>query len=385
MKKKKVLFLIWSFTAGGGAEKILANIVNNINYDKYEIYVLEYKNLNVKKEFVNEQVTIEKPIIVQDGNIFNRIKNKLIQYLTYKNPKLLYNYYIKDKYDIEVAFNYMIPSILVSNSKAKKYTVVHSSIEDLDYKKASKQDFKDIQFKYNLQKDSFKKMNNIVAISNKTEESIINLFPEVSDKVIKIYNGYDFDKLNEQSNIRKCVVSNDKKFTLIAIGRLVKQKNFSFLIDIAKKLSDEKMNYQLLILGEGDERSKIEDKIKGYNLEDTVKLLGYIDNPYPYLKEADLFCLTSIAEGFPTVLVESLALGCPFISTDVAGADELSDKGRCGIVTNDINEYVINIKKILNDTELRKRMAKNGVELIKKYSISNQISRIEEMFEAEGI
>lgn len=385
MSKKRVLFLIWSFTAGGGAEKILANIVNNINYDKYEVSILEYKNFNIKREFVNEKVKIKNPIIIQNGSILNKIKNKILEYLTYKRPKILYDYYINGKYDIEIAFNYMIPSILISNSKAKKYTVVHSSIEDLDYTKALNEKYNKTKLKYQLQKHSFEKMNNIIAISNRTEKSIIDLYPEVSGKLVKIYNGYDFDNLYRKSKELSYELLNDKKFTLIAIGRLVEQKNFSFLIDIADKLNEEKLDYELLILGDGNQREQIEKKINRYNLTDKVKLLGYIENPYPYLKNADLFCLTSIAEGFPTVLVEALALGCPFISTNVAGAEELSDNGRCGIVANNINEYVFNIKKILNDKKLRDSMAKNGIKLVQKYSIENQIRQLEEIFDMEDM
>lgn len=385
MSKKRVLFLIWSFTAGGGAEKILANIVNNINYDKYEVSVLEYKNFNIKREFVNDQVKIENPIIIQNGSILNKIKNKILEYLTYKRPKILYDYYINGKYDIEIAFNYMIPSILISNSKAKKYTVVHSSIEDLDYTKELNEKYKKTKLKYQLQKHSFKKMNNIIAISNRTEKSIIDLYPEVSSKLVKIYNGYDFDNLYRKSKEVSYKLLNNKKFTLIAIGRIVEQKNFSFLIDIANKLNEEKLDYELLILGDGNQREQIEKKINRYNLNDKVKLLGYVENPYPYLKDADLFCLTSIVEGFPTVLVEALALGCPFISTNVAGAEELSDNGRCGIVANNINEYVFNIKKILNNKKLRDSMARNGIKLVQKYSIENQIRKLEEIFDMEDM
>lgn len=381
MKKKKVLFLIWSFTAGGGAEKILSNIVNNLDRNKYDISILEYENFDIKKEFTKKEIKILKPILI---NGQNKIRNKILKSLTFKKPKLIRKWFVKEKYDIEVAFNYMIPSLITSNSNNKKYNWVHSSIEDLDYEKVDSQKYKNVKRRFELQKNSFEKMNNIIAISNKTNDSIIKLYPTVKDKVIKIYNGYEFENLYKQSSVEVSDIRKIGYYTIVAIGRMAEQKNFPYLIDVADKLRKEGVKFNLFIIGDGDQRNKIEDKIRQYDLSGQVHLLGYINNPYPYLKQADLFCLTSIAEGFPTVLVEALALGCPFVSTDVAGAEELSNGEQCGLVSFDIDQYVSNVKKILENKELRNNMSNKGKVLVFNYSMKNQISQIEKLFDFDG-
>lgn len=380
--KKKILFVIWSFTAGGGAEKILSNVVNNLNPNKYDITILEYINYNVKKERINDNIKVLPPMMYHDSNVLGKMKNKLIKFMTFNCPWILRKMYIKENYDIEVAFNYMIPSFIIKGAKGKKYTWVHSSIEDLDYSsERENNNYKKIKRNYELQKQSFKAIDNIIAISNKTEESICKVYPEYKHKVTKIYNGYDFANIISSSEVEVENIREDNKYTLIAVGRLVKQKNFIFLIDVAKKLVNQNIKFNLFIIGDGEQRYEIEEKIKKEGISDCVHLLGYINNPYPYIKQSDIFCLSSIAEGFPTVLVEALALGCPFISTNVAGVEELSSNGSSGLVAADLDSYTNNLIKMLSNKQLRENMSKAGVKLVQDYSLENQIKKIEKIFD----
>ncbi|EOU1110683.1 glycosyltransferase [Clostridium perfringens] len=381
--KKKILFVIWSFSAGGGAERILANIANNLDESKYEISILEFENFNIRKEEINKNIKVLDPILksyYRDKKIKN-IYYKLIYFLAKNKPYIIRKFFIKDNYDVEISFNYMIPSFIVSTKKnAKKLCWVHSSIEDLDYR--NDLDKKEIVKKMNLnQKKAFENIDNIIPISNATEKSIENLYPDFKDKIIKIYNGYEFEKILTFKD-EKIKFNKENQYILIAVGRLVKQKNFLFLIDVAKKLKEKNVDFKLLIIGEGEEREKIEEKIKKYNLYNNVELLGYINNPYPYFKKADLFCLTSEAEGFPTVIVESMILGCPFVSTKVAGVDELSSNNECGIVLeSDANIISDKIKELLNDSDLRKKMSLNCVKKAREYSLERQIKNIERLID----
>lgn len=381
--KKKILFVIWSFSAGGGAERILSNIVNNLDKNKYEISILEFENFTIRKEIVNENINILNPILKSyyRENSLKRIYYKLIYFLVKHKPQIIRKFFIKDKYDIEIAFNYMIPSFIVSTGKsAKKLCWVHSSIEDLDYKEIIN-DRNKVE-KMNLkQKKSFEKIDNIIAISNVTQKSILDLYPNFKDKIKKIYNGYEFNKI---LSLKEEIVdfNKSKKYLLVAIGRLVKQKNFLLLIEVANKLKEKNIDFELIIIGEGEQKEKIEEKINKYDLCNNVKLLGYINNPYPYLKKADLFCLTSEAEGFPTVIVESMILGCPFVSTKVAGVDELSSNNECGIVLeSDANIISDKIKELLNDSDLRKKMSLNCVKKAREYSLERQIKNIERLID----
>lgn len=388
--KKKILFIVWTFTGGGGAERILANIVNNLSDEKYDIDILEYKYLGVRNEEIRGNINLIEPILKVNNQAFNssveEIKRKfmllredIIEKLVWLYPQGVRSLRVKEKYDIEVAFNYLIPSFLIS-VKGKSFCWIHTSIEDLDENNFSGIRKLSTKCRRFLLGRKLRKVDHIIAISNKTEESINLLYPELKNKIVKIYNGYNIKqilkKANEEIKYRKV------KPTIISIGRLQEQKNFLCLIEVARILDERNKEFQLLILGEGEQRDEIENKIKQYNLEEKVQMLGYVKNPYPYIKFADVYCMTSLAEGFPTVLVEAMSLGCPFVSTNVAGADELSSNGKSGIITtHDKEDIANNLIKILENETLRREMASRGKIKANEYSIEKQISLIEELFD----
>ena len=386
--KKKVLFIIWSFTAGGGAEKILANIVNNLDSEKYEIDVWEYQRFNISKEEIASSIRLISPAIYEIDinenilkNTLKRVNNKVINKIMNTDPRLLRKIFLKNKYDIEVAFNYQIPTfLLTTNKNKKKFAWIHSSIEDLDYRKYNENDNNRVRKQYDMQKVAFSNCDKVIAISKVTEESILSLYPEQKDKIVRIYNGYDFEKIYKKSNLFR--VDKSEKFRLVAIGRLCKQKNFKLLLEAVSVLVNYSIDFELLILGEGPERNYLEKYINEKSLNNYVKLLGFIENPYPYIKSSDLMCLSSIAEGFPTVLVESMALGVPFISTDVAGADELSCNGSCGVISlYEPQIYAEDIIKLINKPEEVNKMSLMCKEEILRYTLQNQIKNIEELFD----
>ena len=107
-KKKKILFIIWSFSFGGGAERVLANIVNNLSTEKYEIDLLEYYHTDINKEKVNDNINVLNPIVDFRDNKFK----KLISMILLKTfPNILRKIYINKKYDLEISFNYLIPAV----------------------------------------------------------------------------------------------------------------------------------------------------------------------------------------------------------------------------------------------------------------------------------
>lgn len=386
--KKKILIIIWSFTAGGGAEKILANLANYLDPEKYEIDIVEYENFDYKKEVVSSNINLLNPININRNSkrikrkyleIYFKVKGKVNKILLFLFPQVLRKKTLKSKkYDIEIGFNYLIPSFFISSSsKAKKVVWIHSSIEDLDYR-INKSIRTYVSFL--KQKNAFKKIDKIVTISNKTMQSVLHLYPECESKLIKIYNGYDFCEIKKKSeqkiNIKK------KSFTILAAGRLVEQKNFSLLVEVAQILRDRTVDFEIILLGEGDERIKLEKLIKQKNLKSVITMTGYRENPYPFFKVADLFCMTSIVEGFPTVLIESMFLGCPFVSTPVAGTEELSNNGKCGKIVDYNSIHIANeIEYLINNPTKLNEMKQYCISFAQKYTIEEQIIQVEKLLD----
>ena len=372
--KKKILFIIWTFTDGGGSERILSNIVNNINYDDYEVDILEYRNMGKQYPKVNKNVEILKAVTYNKSNLFIKLRNRFRTILVFYMPSLLRRFVIKKKYDIEIGFNYLIPQRLVTKSKnVLKIGWMHGSIENLSFPENKKY--------YKLQKNIFENLNIVVPISNNTQNSIINLYPQYSYKLRKIYNGYDFDKisnsaLGENFKINK---KNDEKI-IIALGRLDENKNFILLIEALKILKIRNINFKTIILGEGEEKNRILNKINKYQLQDYIKLLGYKNNPYKYINCSDILAVTSKAEGFPTVIAEAMTIGIPFISTDVSGVEELINNGECGIVAKDDPlDYANKLEWLIKNENLC-NMGEKCKKYINKFSIENQVKEINLLF-----
>ena len=153
-----------------------------------------------------------------------------------------------------------------------------------------------------------------------------------------IYNPVVTDKMLAKS---KGSLEDYEGVTFIAIGRLVKQKNFHLLID-AFMLVRKKIKSRLLILGEGPLRGSLESKISNSSFKHDILLMGFVDNPYIYLKNADVFVLTSLWEGFGNVIVESLALGTQVVSTNCpSGPEEILENGKYGFLSSSYNKNEI--------------------------------------------
>lgn len=173
------------------------------------------------------------------------------------------------------------------------------------------------------------KYDNILGVS----EEVVKAFEkrmDISDTVSVQYNPVDDIEINQKATMDNIEYpSNIKNF--VTIGRLVDQKGYDRLLHVVNELKDY-FKFCIRILGEGSDREKLEDYIKKNHLEDYVKLLGFQNNPYPYIKAADAFICSSRSEGFSTVATEAMILQKPIFTTDCAGMKELFGEYDCGMI-----------------------------------------------------
>lgn len=366
--KKKILFIIWSYSYGGGAERILTNIVNNLDSSKYDIDILEYVYAGIKKEETNNNINLLNPVIdITDRSFVNRVNNFIKEKIVFSFPKLLRKKYIKKDYDVEIAFNYLIPTFLL-NYNAKTIGWCHGAITDLKENDKLKK----------FQKKYYDKISKIVAISNKTFDSVIDVYPEYKDKLELIYNGFDKSVILNKINDYKtdCI-------DILYCGRFDENKNPSKFIEIIRNIKKVKKDIKAGMLGIGVLEDGIKKMIDKYELNNNIILYGYKNNPYPIINSTKIMCLTSYSEGFPTVLMEGMILGKPFISTEVAGTKEMSNNNKCGFVSNDNNklsDYAVNL---LDDKKLYDEMSENSKKHSEKFTLKNQIKNIEALIDGE--
>ena len=335
---KRLLFVIYSYTLGGGAEKILSNIVSNLDKDKYDVTILPYADYNVKNEITSENVTVLPGIVNMDtaGRFEKIIKYFFVHFM----PEVLRHKYIRENYDVEISFNYQIPSFLVKekgNTKVVEWN--HGDIYDL----------RENGIKLLLQKRSYKRATKIVAISENTKKSIIDIFPQFESKIELIYNGVNISQIDQMASESTEITLQNP--SILFVGRLEEAKNPMALLEVVKKIKEKGKKIYLYYIGQGVQAAEIESKIAEFDLQNEVQLLGYQNNPYPIMKQCSAVCMLSKSEGFPTVLTEAMALGKPFVSSPVGGVKELSDNGNCGKIASDIDECVSAIEQVVFDID----------------------------------
>jgi len=181
-------------------------------------------------------------------------------------------------------------------------------------------------------KSNYPDADSIIAVSNGVAQDLCNYANLPNEKIKVIYNPIITSDLKLKSNesLDHPWFQKDQPPVILAIGRLTQQKDFPLLLS-AFELVREKMPVRLMILGEGPERETLLSRIKDLNLQDEVILPGFIHNPYPIIKKASVFALSSRWEGLPTVLVEALYCGTPIVSTDCpSGPKEILQNGKFG-------------------------------------------------------
>lgn len=375
---KKVLFIINSLP-GGGAEKVLYDILRKIDKQKYNIeifliknegvYIDKIKNLGIKIDYLFPKRKDKINFV-----LYRKAKSCIIlikKFLYLRFPRLVYKLKHK-RYDIEVAFLEGNPTLFLSNKKtsALKIAWVHNDLEK--HRVLSK--------KY--EKKSYSKMDKIICVSNDSKKSVENLYPELREKIEVIYNPIPREEILEKSLKIENIYSNEK-INIITVGRLNLQKGYDILLKTHNELLKEGLDYNLYILGEGEERKELEQYIKDNNIEKNTFLLGFKRNPYPYIKEADIFISSSRYEGYPLVICEAICLEKPIIATKCTGPNEILEDGKYGLLAEveNVESLKENMKKLILSEELRKKYSKLSKERSKIFDIDKTMKQIERVLD----
>ncbi|MEN4759397.1 glycosyltransferase [Chryseobacterium sp. C39-AII1] len=380
-KKKKILIRIGSLRHGG-AEKVLVTFLKNISPDKYEVDLLInlYSGIYIKEvpSWVNvfyllkgEMITTNKP-----HEIPVKAYRVLYQKMFLWFPSLLYKFVLKNKkYDVELAaIHGMYKEILSSPQKdSKKIIWVQNDIFNLkDYTSEVIREF----FKF----------DKILVISNKLQEEMHKLAKNDKEKqsVIKIFNPID-----KQDTLQKANVSiDDYPFnndipTFVSVGTVYPQKGYDRLLEVHKKLLDEGLKHQLIIIGDGYDLNNIQALLEKLELQETAKMLGFRSNPYPYLKKADFYIMSSRHEGFPTIIAEALLLNKPISATDISGIKDLLQDGKLGIITPNSEDGIYDgMKKFLIDKSLSEHYKKEIEQTDLPFVLEKSVKHLQEIIDA---
>ena len=390
---KKVLFVTDEMTLGG-VSRVLNNLLDQlVSQTDYHIDLLVlHKHGEMLKDIPDSVNVIEgtKFFRVIDQSLSQLLKQKNIPYLINKLYLVslmkigLIGYKIKKErkkmnlghYDVEIAFKEGFCTIFVANgSSPKKVNWVH-----LDYKK---QNFSSNHMP--LMKKTLNSIDINVAVSEVAAQSYEEVF-NLKQKVLVIHNIIQSDlirnKYEEEVQEEDLHLFDNQYLTFISVGRLVSQKGYDRLISIHKRLIQEGLMHNIIIIGHGEDEDSLRQQINELGCQETCRLIGYRENPFAYFKLADCFLLPSRYEGLPTVVFESLICETPVIATKVAGVEEQLNQTDFGLVVDNENESFYEAMKhiIGHPTALNKMKV-----ALKQYQYQNDkiISQIKELVEGK--
>ena len=350
---KSVLFIMPSLP-GGGAEKVLIEILRHIDYKQYNVSLfLEYKE-GVYLQDVPDKVSILA--LHGPNNLwFQRLHRRLVERGWYAPfHELVYRRMflslLRGKRS-DTIISFMEGSAVKFHSyifdKGKRnISWVHI---DFQQKHWSLDFFRDAED----ERQCYEKMDKIIFVSNDAKTGFDSLFHLSAEKYAVHYNIIDADRIRRLSQM--CTAEQKNKFTICMLGRLNTQKRHDRAISVAKTLKELGYDFELWIIGDGELREKLENQIIEAGLQDVVKLKGFINPPYSMLAQADIFLNTSEAEGFSLVVAEAFCLGIPVVSTNVSGPRELLGDSEYGILTSQEEKDIASAVRTMMDNSLLRK------------------------------
>ncbi|GGP06601.1 glycosyl transferase [Cloacibacterium rupense] len=373
--KKKILFVLNSLRVGG-AEKALISLLHELDYERFEVDLFLFTHDGGFLERLPKQVNLlpspenfkffdmsTKSAIFQNlkkGNLslaidryqFSKLLNveKNDAVAEQKAWKFLKNHIenLNQEYDLAFSFLEKIPNyFIIDKVKArKKILTVMTDYQILGMKK-------EIDVPY------FEKANKIFVLSEENKVSLQQVFPEFKDKIIIIENMISEKEVLSLSE-EQITDFPENVFTMVSVGRLVEGKIHEIGVEVMKLLENKDLHFKWFVLGEGNRRKLIESKIKAYHLENYITLLGEKDNPYPYIKKADVFLHLSQFEGYGIAIAEARILKKCIVLNDFTTAAAHIKNGFDGVIAPLNPEKIADeIEKLMLDENLRKKYEQN--------------------------
>lgn len=363
----KILFLIHDL-GQGGAEKVLVNLVNNMDRSKFDISVTALFGGGVNEPFLAPDIHFHAVFPKEvPGN------SKLMKLLT---PAQLHRMCVKEHYDIEVSYLEGPSARVISgcqDANARLVSWIHVEQHTMERLSGSFRSEREAR-------ECYDRFDQTVCVSQYVHDDFCRIL-NFQNPCRVLYNTVESEKILANANDAAPELMDGGKIRLMAVGTLKESKGYMRLLSIIKRLHDEKYPVQLYILGIGPLQQEMERYIQANDLQKAVTLLGYQTNPYKYVSKCDLFVCASFAEGFSTAATEALIVGTPVCTVEVSGMKEmLGEHNEWGIVTENSEEALYQgIKDLLDYPDKLAHYKEKAIERGRTFSTENTVRAVEEM------
>lgn len=338
MKNQKLKLIISSVNLDyGGIEKSLLNLLNSIDYNKYDVTLVLEEKKGVFLNKLNLNVNIIEFNVSNDKNVIKRKLTNLIR-------RFKWNIKNHNKYDISICYaTYSMPANFIARSSSKRRIMwIHSNYaQTYDYDEVKIKAFYDIR--------KLNKYQSLIFVSNESRLDLIKYYPDLKEKSLVINNLVDIDEIIKNSELKLDLKFNYEKIGVF-IGRIDDSvKKINRIIKLAEYCSLHSKNVGFIIVGNGPDMLNLKLEVNNLGLKN-VLFVGEQPNPYPYLKKADFLILTSKYEGFPVVYNEAIILNKPILTTIDVSDDEINIKDNYGIIAtkDNLHEKIDEIIKFKN-------------------------------------
>lgn len=379
---KRFLF-IDSQLNGGGAERVLLDVLRNFDYSQYEVTLLQINGGGILIDEVPTEVRI---VSAWSGYTFGyRVAYKCSHWIGWDYP--LRSQMIKAikglHFNVSISFLEGLPlkvHAMIAELADRNYSWVHC---DLD-----KDRYEACQFREGEECRAYNKMDGVICVATDTAKAFLRRFPSCSSDVKVIYNPIDVSRVIRLSGDIPLRLCGDDVFTIAVCGRLTAPKRLDRVIRLAKRIKEEglllsnmgRLRIRIQLIGGGDLLDELRNMTEELGVTDVVSFLGFQRNPFPYVKAADMLLSTSGYEGFSLVICEAMALGVPVVATKTAGPMEILENDKYGLLCDHDDESIFQtVKKMYEDAYLRHHYIKVGKERVKDFSVEKTMNAIYEL------
>ena len=333
---KKVLFLIHDL-GPGGAEKVLVNLVNNLNTEMFDVTVIALFGGGINEKNLKSHVHYRAvfPVSIPGNSHIMKLFS----------PQLLHRLIIKERFDIEVSYLEGPSARIISGCKdlsTKLVSWIHTEKDSINSVAESFRSYKEAVCCYN-------RFHKTIGVSQRVKDAF-KKNANLQHEPIVLYNTNESESIRQMSMELSGIRREPGVINWCGVGKLVPSKGYDRLLRIQKRLIEEGYRVHFHALGIGPMQGELESWCKENGIADSVTFWGYKSNPYKYVANCDLFVCASHVEGFSTAATEALIVGTPVCTVDVSGMKEmLGENNEYGIVTTNDEEALFDAVKELID------------------------------------
>lgn len=368
--KQRILFIDGPL-GGGGAERVLIDILRNIDFDRYEVDLALICRGGALMDEVPQEVNVIElwPGYSWDYKLAYRLSkwfrcNRLFS-------RKMNGAKLRRDYDIEISFLEGMPLKLgaLRTTSAKKATWVHADLFTHRYEVS--------QFYPGEEERDYNRMDYVVNVSKDCEDAFRKRFPNCKAKHRVIYNPIDMKKIQGMADEYAVETDKDNRLTVITVGRVTPQKKPERLLQVAQLAKEANLPVRFKWVGDGELRRQMEQLRDEMGLHDMVEFVGFVKNPFPRIKAADIMMVTSDFEGFCLVICEAMCLGVPVISTRTAGPSEIIGENEYGVLTGfEPTDIFAALKRWCEYPEERHAVARKALVRPNIYSVENTMNAL---------